>query len=542
MIAATSASSASAARSTAACAAAVPVSAVETAATNSASSCADHAGASISGDRQDNQGLMVEAARPRDPLISRDAAIRWHATPKATSALIHATGLPSRCQPGDQAPASCRIALADSSDLGTNPATGASWIRSAKSASACVEIKMMTGRPELAAASRRARSMPLSCPSMMSTRTTSGRSSLVSRSASALADATPATVRPCRVRRSAAASRKYALSSIIRHRSGTSVGSHTRAAGRIAVSGNCDLSATAAPGPRGHVVTFGSATVGHDAGELGAGGHAGLPVHLAQVVVDGGGAQEQLPGDVPVALALADQPGDLRLLRRELGFGLGGPLAGAFAGGQQLDPGPFGERPGAHRGEHLVRGAELLAGVAAAALAAQPLAVHQVGAGQLGYRPALPQVPDGLGVQGLGVGVAGQQRPGPGEQPERQRGAGRGRPLREPPERGTGYPGLPAARGGLDQVGQHVRAGERVIVGENAEHTLERRLVVAQAELEHSQAKLDPVVLSAAAGAGRLTGDRGRDPARVRLPTAPGELERLRDACRPEDARIPGGR
>ena len=111
-----------------------------------------------------------------------------------------------------------------------------------------------------------------------------------------------------------------------------------------------------------------------------------------------------------------------------------------------------------------MRGPELVAGVAAAALAAQPFAVHQVGAGQLGYRPALLQVPDGLLVQQLGVGVAGEQRPGPGEQPERQRGAGRGRPLGEPPERGPGYPGLAAARGGLDQVGQHVRAGERGIV------------------------------------------------------------------------------
>ena len=46
--------------------------------------------------------------------------------------------------------------------------------------------------------------------------------------------------------------------------------------------------------------------------------------------------------------ALADQPGDLRLLRREHVFSPGGPLAGAFAGGQQLDQGPFGEGPGAH--------------------------------------------------------------------------------------------------------------------------------------------------------------------------------------------------
>ena len=40
------------------------------------------------------------------------------------------------------------------------------------------------------------------------------------------------------------------------------------------------------------------------------------------------------------------------------------------------------------------------------------------------------------GVKGLGVVVAGEQRPGPSEQPERQRRTGRGRPLGEPAERG----------------------------------------------------------------------------------------------------------
>jgi hypothetical protein len=57
----------------------------------------------------------------------------------------------------------------------------------------------------------------------------------------------------------------------------------------------------------------------------------------------------------------ADQPGDLRLLRRELVPGLRGPPAGPFAGGQQLNAGPFGERLSAHRAEHVVRSALLLA-------------------------------------------------------------------------------------------------------------------------------------------------------------------------------------
>src|SRR5208282_5537968 len=104
---------------------------------------------------------------------------------------------------------------------------------------------------------------------------------------------------------------------------------------------------------------------------------------------------------------------------------------------------------------------------------------------------------------------------------------------------GVSRSGLPAARGGLDQVGQRESAEERGIVVINAERALQCRLVVAQAELEHGQAVLDPAALSAAAGGGRLAGDRGRDPARVRLAAAPGELERLRDACHPEDAGVP---
>ena len=55
-----------------------------------------------------------------------------------------------------------------------------------------------------------------------------------------------------------------------------------------------------------------------------------------------------------------------------------------------------------------MRGAQLLAGVAAAALAAQPFAVDQAGPGELGSRPALLQVFDGLVIEGLGVIVAGE--------------------------------------------------------------------------------------------------------------------------------------
>ena len=67
---------------------------------------------------------------------------------------------------------------------------------------------------------------------------------------------------------------------------------------------------------------------------------------------------------------VAGKPGDLGLLRGQLTAGLDGALAGGLAGGQQLAAGPLSERPDAHRLQHAVRGAQLLARVDTAALAA----------------------------------------------------------------------------------------------------------------------------------------------------------------------------
>jgi hypothetical protein len=59
----------------------------------------------------------------------------------------------------------------------------------------------------------------------------------------------------------------------------------------------------------------------------------------------------------------------------------GGTLGGLFPGGAQLGPRPVSEGLQAKFVEDVVGGAELLAGVAAAPLPAQPFSVHQVGAG-----------------------------------------------------------------------------------------------------------------------------------------------------------------
>jgi hypothetical protein len=67
--------------------------------------------------------------------------------------------------------------------------------------------------------------------------------------------------------------------------------------------------------------------------------------------------------------------------------GLIGTPAHGLAGGQQLASGSLGERLEAHRGQHPVGRPQLFAGVNAAVLTAQPLAVQQVGASEFGAQP-----------------------------------------------------------------------------------------------------------------------------------------------------------
>ena len=82
-------------------------------------------------------------------------------------------------------------------------------------------------------------------------------------------------------------------------------------------------------------------------GKAGAPGHVELPVDLAQVVVNGGRAEEQLGGDIPVGGPGGGQPGDLSLLRGEaravLAGAPGGPAPASAAppsAGQPARPAP----------------------------------------------------------------------------------------------------------------------------------------------------------------------------------------------------------
>src|SRR3954468_15838488 len=107
-------------------------------------------------------------------------------------------------------------------------------------------------------------------------------------------------------------------------------------------------------------------------------GDAELRVHLAQMPFDGARAEEELRADLRVREAVARQPGDLLLLRRQGIARLGTPLADRLARGGQLSPGALGERLHADGREQLVGGAQLLPRIDAASGPPQPLPVEQM--------------------------------------------------------------------------------------------------------------------------------------------------------------------
>src|SRR5690606_41093704 len=84
-----------------------------------------------------------------------------------------------------------------------------------------------------------------------------------------------------------------------------------------------------------------------------------LREHLAQVVLDRAGADEELTADLRDRVAVRGQRGDLRLLRGEQVPGVDAPGAGGAAGRDQLSSRPIREGAGAEPFEHVVCGAEV---------------------------------------------------------------------------------------------------------------------------------------------------------------------------------------
>src|SRR4051794_34922445 len=88
-----------------------------------------------------------------------------------------------------------------------------------------------------------------------------------------------------------------------------------------------------------------------------------LGEHLAQVPLDRPGADEQPRADLWVGEPFAGEARDLLLLRGELVAGVVSALPPLLAGCEQLSSGAMCESCGSHRGEHVVRLAQLLTGI-----------------------------------------------------------------------------------------------------------------------------------------------------------------------------------
>jgi hypothetical protein len=69
-----------------------------------------------------------------------------------------------------------------------------------------------------------------------------------------------------------------------------------------------------------------------------------LAERLAEVVVDGAGADEQLRGDLLIRGPLGGEAGDLCFLGGQVVARVDGPFARMFAGRLELDPGALSER------------------------------------------------------------------------------------------------------------------------------------------------------------------------------------------------------
>src|SRR3954471_8273077 len=169
----------------------------------------------------------------------------------------------------------------------------------------------------------------------------------------------------------------------------------------------------------------GGELAGRHAAELVARGDVELQEDLAQVVLHGTGADEQLSADLGVGETFLGEPSDLRLLRREDAARLFGALSRRLSRGEKLATGTLREALGADLAEHLVGRSELLPSVHSPVLAPQPFAVQEPGAAEVDDATSARQPVDGLPVERLGGSSVAEQRARAGLDAERPIGAAR---------------------------------------------------------------------------------------------------------------------
>jgi hypothetical protein len=178
-----------------------------------------------------------------------------------------------------------------------------------------------------------------------------------------------------------------------------------------------------------------------------------LAEDLAQVPFDRPRADEQLRADLGVREAGASEAGDESLLCGQVVARVDPACPDGRARGRQLTRSPIREPVHADPGAHLVGDAQLAAGVQPAVHPSQPLAVDEVGAGELGADPGPAQMVDGFAEGPFGA-VARQQGARAGFDAERPRGSGRRGLAGQPLERVHRQIGPPGPRRGLDELRQ----------------------------------------------------------------------------------------
>ena len=249
---------------------------------------------------------------------------------------------------------------------------------------------------------------------------------------------------------------------------------------------------------------------------------------LAQVVLDGTRADEELGADLRVRAPVDREPGDLQLLGGQLVVRLDRPPANGLAGREQLALGALGERLRPDAPEELVGRAQLLARVRTAVLPAQPLAVHELAAGAMHGHAGPAQALDRLAVERLGiVAVAGQRaRPGQyAERPVSARGAG---PLLEPAQRRGRDVGPFAPGRSLDELGEHPVDHAEVLVLVRTLGRGERVGIAAETGVEDGPRELGQADRSALAPRGGGLRVVGRQPqGRLLLASPGGQQERV---------------
>src|SRR5918996_4309391 len=124
---------------------------------------------------------------------------------------------------------------------------------------------------------------------------------------------------------------------------------------------------------------------------------------------DSAGTEKEPRTDLGIGEAVAGEASDVGLLRGEVCAGFVDPPARAVSRCEQLAACALGEGFRADRRELLVGDAELLAPVDASALAAQPFAVEQMGAGEVDADPSAVEPFDRFAIETFrGISLAHQ--------------------------------------------------------------------------------------------------------------------------------------